>query len=157
MAETKNQPPATQLYFASLVATAMVYGGGVLIITALVIATGGTEDPMSLIEFILMAISVGTLLAAMAGIGLVAPLGTAFALAVLRLSPPGWWQGPLTGVLVALALVGLTIAVFGAQLYNDDMGNRIVMAIPVVLAFFAGGYVQRRILKWPGGEPASAT
>lgn len=144
-----QHPKATELFYASIIATALVYAAGMLIISALVLATSRFEEWPRFVETFLMAGTVGTLMATFAGLVLIAPMGTGCALAILRLTRPAWWQGPLTGLLVAMSLEAGVLAIVGQAVIRPTAANAITMSLPVVLAIFAGGYVQRRILHWP--------
>ena len=76
---------------------------------------------------------------------------------MLRLTPAGWWQGPVTGLLVALTLVAVTLALFAWGQQPMDLGVYAMAAIPTVLAPLAGAFVQQRVLKWPeqsAGSPS---
>ncbi len=142
-------PKPSQLFTASLVAAALVYAVGVVLIAVGVAATspsGGVRDALVFLGF---AATGGMVLSGLAGVAIVAPLGTAFGTLVLRLSQPGWWQGPLTGVLVATALIGGSVALLGWSGERVDAGTYAVAAVPFALAPLAGWFVQRRMLHWP--------
>lgn len=152
----KKPPKATELYFASLVATALVYLTGVALIAALIYLTSHTGGIRNAVEFLSIFATIGVAAALFAAFVIVAPLGTAVGQLILRLTPAAWWQGPITGVLVALTLVGLTFLTLGFRSQAWDTGTYAVAAIPVVLSGFAGSYVQRRILRWPNGTALDA-
>ena len=144
-----ERPDAADLFFASLVATALVYLVGIATIAMLVYLSSPTNGLRNAFEFLALFATIGVVGALFAAFLIVAPLGTAFGQLMLRFTPPAWWQGPMTGVLVALTLVLSTVAIFGFRSQAVDMGTYAVGAIPVVLSAFAGFYVQRHILRWP--------
>ena len=157
MESAKSRPDAAELFFASLIATALVYLTGVATIAALIYLTSPSGGFRNAFEFLSFFATIGIAAALFAAFLIVAPLGTAMGTLMLRLTPPAWWQGPVTGVLVALALVALTVLILGFSTERLDMGTYAVAAVPVVLSAFAGFYVQRRILRWPNrGESSPA-
>ena len=158
MTDIKDRfPTVPELYIASLIATALVYVFGVVILTILVMATSDPGDWPHLAGTMALQGAAGSVIATFGAFTLIAPMGTLFALIMLRVSPPRWWQGPLTGVLVALALEGLVLGLFNQGVVRPTLGNAATMSLPVVLAFFAGGFVQRRILDWPHSSTAVST
>ena len=157
MASEKPIPATAELYFASLVATALVYLVGIAVIAALIALTSEANGYAGAFQFLAFFATLGVFFALIAGFLIVAPLGTAIGTLMLRFTPPGWWQGPVTGVLVALSLVALTLAFFGVRSEPLDMGTYATGAIPVVLAAFAGSFVQHRILRWPRARPRAGT
>ena len=142
-------PQVPELFMASLIATALVYTAGSAIIIALSLVTSGDTGWQGVMEAVVFFAFFGAMLATAAAFLLVAPLGTAFGLAMLRVSPPGWWQGPLTGLLVAFALETIALALFGTDAIRWTVANIVTMSLPVVLSLFAGAYVQQRVLRWP--------
>ena len=156
MTEQETAPKARELFLASMAATGLVYGIGILVIAVLVIITSAAKGlEQALLDgvvFIGFFATMGVALAAIAGVFLVAPLGTALSKLILRVTPARWWQGPLTGALVALTVVALTLMALAASGEPLDMGTYAVAAIPVLLAPFAGAFVQYRILNWARPE-----
>ncbi|MEM7779502.1 MAG: hypothetical protein AAF697_03810 [Pseudomonadota bacterium] len=152
MTQQNPAPSSKDLFLASLAASALVYGVGIIVIAALVIATsaskGFSEAVRDGLLFLGFYSTVGMVVAAVVGLALLAPLGTAFGKLVLRLTPAAWWQGPATGVLVALSLVAITFAVASGLGEASDAGTYVMAAIPVALAPFAGAFVQYRFLRW---------
>ena len=149
MDATIAQPKNTELFLASLVATALVYLTGIIVIAILVAATSAEDAFKNAFTFLGFFATIGVGAAMMAGFLIVAPLGTALGRLMLRLSPPGWWQGPATGVLVALTLVAVTLSLFAWGGQPMDPGLFAMAAIPIVLSPLAGAFVQQRVLKWP--------
>ena len=123
----------------------------IAVLIGLTSPSGGISDALGFLAFFA---TVGVFAAMLAAFILVAPLGTALGSIMLRLTPPGWWQGPATGVLVALTLVALTLGAFALSGTAIDLGTYAVAVVPVVLAPIAGAVVQRRILHWPGAPKA---
>ncbi|MHA7820865.1 MAG: hypothetical protein ACX930_14555 [Erythrobacter sp.] len=149
MDDTHKPPAMPELYSASLVATGIVYVAGVSIYSAIILALGYFDEPVQILPTLLGFFTIGLLGAFFAGFFLVAPLGTLFGLAVLKFSRPGWWQGPLTGALVTLALEGIVIGIVSREPLHWELGNAVILAWPVLLAMIAGWFVQRRMLNWP--------
>lgn len=144
------RPDAIQLFQASLIATALVYLPGILIIAALVALTSeGSEALINTLTFLGFFVTFGAGAAGFLGVAIVAPLGTGIGKIILRLSPPGWWQGPLTGALVAVAMVSLTLLAFWWGAQPMDGGLYAMAAVPLALAPLAGAFVQRQFLRWP--------
>ena len=142
-------PKPVQLFTATLVAAALFYAVGVVLIAIEVAATspsGGVRDALVFLGF---AATGGMFVSGLAGVAIVAPLGTAFGTLVLRLSQPVWWQGPVTGVLVAAVLIGGSVALLGWSGERVDAGTYAVAAVPFALAPLASAFVQRRMLHWP--------
>lgn len=162
MIEQKAPPKARELFLASLVATALVYGIGILIIAALVMVTSSNKGVGEALRdglvFLGFFATIGVAAAAVVATVLVAPLGTALGKLMLCLTPAAWWQGPTTGALVALAMVALTLMALALTGETLDLGSYAVAAVPLILAPFAGAFVQYRILHWaaPGSNTASA-
>lgn len=147
-------PDARDLYRASLIAAAMVFAAAVLILAALAYFSSNGGGWPNVVQTLLIIGTLGTVFGAFATVALIAPLGTAIGSAVLRLTPPAWWQGPLTGMLVAIMLEALVLALFARFDEPWDAGSYVTLALPIVLALFAGAYVQHRILRWPAGRTA---
>ncbi|XUU61610.1 hypothetical protein ACRAQ6_04890 [Erythrobacter sp. HA6-11] len=140
---------ATELYFASLIATAIVYAAGMLIFSALSFfgqQTGGWGAVFSTLMF---AIFVGTIAATAIALLITGPLGTGIGLAIVRFTPAGKWQGPVTGALVAIVLEAFTVLVVAQERMEWEGGNAVMLAIPIILAMIAGAIVQQRVLRWP--------
>ncbi|WP_162627586.1 hypothetical protein [Erythrobacter sp. KY5] len=156
MMHEKPAPGTPELFFAGLVATALVYFLGIAIIAALVGATSSHGAVGNMLTFLAMFATVGAGAAVFAAFLIVAPLGTAIGLAVLRLTPAAWWQGPLTGGLVAATLVSVTLLAFKLGGQPLDWGVYAMAIVPLVLAPIAGGLVQKHILHWPGSAQRSA-
>ena len=143
------RPKPTDLFVASLAATALVYSAGISIIAVLVGLTspsGGFSD--ALVFFTFFA-TVGVMFACAVGVFLVAPLGMAMGEIMLRATPPRWWQGPLTALIVAAILVSITLGIIGLTGEPLDKGTYAVGVVPLLLAPFAGALVQKHILHWP--------
>ena len=154
MMEGRVQPAKTsleprELFTASLVATALVYSVGILVIAILIGLTSEEGWLGKSLTFLAFFGTIGAGAATLAGLVLVAPLGTAFGKLMLRLTPPAWWQGAVTGVLVALTLVAATLLLFSLGGQPMEPGLFAMAAIPILLSPFAGTIVQRRMLKWP--------
>lgn len=147
--EPKGPPDTVDLFLASLIATAMVYITGITLIAALIGFTSLANGFVQGFTFFMFFATFGAGAALFAAFLLVVPLGTAWGRLMVRLTPPAWWQGPLTGLLVALSLVALTLLMFGFASQPLDWGTYAIAAVPVVLAPFAGAYVQQRVLRWP--------
>ncbi len=154
IAARMRKPDAVELYLASLAATAIVYVAGIafLAVMSYFAANGGGWQQVAQTVFVVGVI--GLLFAAGAAFMIVAPLGAAFGLMVLKISPPGWWQGPLTGALVAIALEAFVLLFVSREPLEWEWGNAVTLLLPIVLAMMAGAYVQRRILHWPERLPA---
>ncbi len=146
---TETRPKPTELFRAGLMANALVYIGGAVIFT--IISYFGTQTGgwLTVFKTLLMFATMGVVAAAALGFLIVAPIGTAFAMAILRISPAGWWQGPLTGALVAVSLEAFAVLVISQETLEWELGNLFTLSIPVILAMAAGGYVQRAMLQWP--------
>ena len=143
------RPKPADLFAASLAATALVYSVGISIIAVLVGFTspsGGFSD--ALVFFTFFA-TVGVMFACLVGVLVVAPLGMAMGEIMLRATPPRWWQGPVTGLMVAATLVAITLGMIGLTGEPLDMGTYAVGAVPLLLAPFAGALVQKYMLHWP--------
>lgn len=152
-ATTDRTPPGVpELFMASLIATALVYVAGALVFSAISYLGTRTGGTTAMVQSFMMFATVGLLAATALAFLVVAPIGTAWGLAMLKVSPPGWWQGPLTGALVALSLEAIVLALFASEPLQRDWGNVAMLAIPVALAMIAGAIVQHRVLRWPEGR-----
>ena len=143
------RPKPADLFVASLAATALVYCVGISITAVLVGLTspaGGLRDALVFFGFFA---TVGVIVASAIGLLVVAPLGMAMGEIVLRATPPRWWQGPITGLMVAAILFAITLGMIALTGEPLDMGTYAVGTVPLVLAPFAGALVQRYILHWP--------
>lgn len=147
---TRARPGTRELFEASMVATILTYAGGALIFSAISFLGTHSGGWQAVLLSLLGFATIGLFMASLFGVVVVAPLGTAFAHAVLRLTPAGWWQGPLTGALVTVFMELFVIIVIAREELQWELGNLVTLGIPVVLAALAGGWVQRRILGWPG-------
>ena len=145
----KGSPSAFDLFVASLLAAAIVYIVGITIIAMLVGLTSQTDRLAQGLTFLIFFATIGAGVALLVSFLIVAPLGTAWGRLVVRFTAPAWWQGPLTGLLVALSLLAVMLAIFGIASQPLDMGTRTIAAVPVILAPVAGGFVQHTILRWP--------
>lgn len=137
------------LFLASLATAGLVFGIGILVIAVLLGLTSPSNGLRDAFVFLAFFTTVGLSVAVCLSLVVVAPLGTAFGKLMLRVTPAGWWQGPATGLLVAIVLVAVTLALFRWSGEPLDLGTYAIAAIPAVLAPFAGAFVQRRILHWP--------
>ncbi|WP_108789971.1 hypothetical protein [Erythrobacter sp. Alg231-14] len=144
-----NPPGAPELYYASLVANLLVYGAGALIFSVIAYFGAHTGSWLAVVKTLGMFATIGMVIAAVVGFLIVAPMGTAYGLAMLKLSRPAWWQGPVTGALVALSLEAFVIFVVSQEALEAEMGNVVTLSIPVALAMIAGAFVQRKLLHWP--------
>ena len=147
-----EQPGAADLFTASLIAVAMVYGVGAVLFSAFSFLGTQSGGWLAVFKTFAMFATGGLLVAGIISFVIIAPIGTAIALAMLRITRPGWWQGPATGILVALSLEGIGFAALSAIPSEElrwEAGNLAVLLIPVVLAAFAGAYVQHKVLHWP--------
>lgn len=142
-------PKASELYIASLVATALVYGFGIFLIAILLGLTSPSSGLRDAAVFLAFFTTVGFFAALCVGFVIVAPLGIAIGKIMLGVTPPAWWQGPVTGLLVALVFVPSTLALIRLTGEPLDMGTYAVAFVPIVLAPFAGALVQQRFLHWP--------
>lgn len=149
----QTRPGVSELFFASLVASALVYVAGALVFSGISFLGTRTGGFFAVLQSLVMFASVGLIAATMLVFLVVAPLGTALGLAMLKVSPPGWWQGPITGALVALTLEALVLVLFANEPLQPEWGNVATLAIPVALAMVAGAIVQQRVLCWPAGRP----
>lgn len=153
--QAKAKPEATELFFAGLVATGLVYLAGIAIIAVLVAITS-TEEPLrNAFTFLGFFATLGVGVAMVLGFLIVAPLATAWGKVMLRFTPAGWWQGPITGLLVSLTMVAMTLALFTFGEQPLDWGVYAMAAVPVVLSPIAGALVQRKMLNWPNGGRAA--
>lgn len=152
---SKAPPQATEIYFASLVATGLVYLAGVLIYTAIVFVGGNLDNVTGILMVLFGFLTMGVIFAAFAGLAVVGPLGTGFGLLVLKVTKAGWWQGPLVGALVTVTLEAFVVFVVSREELYWEWGNAVMLTWPVILAMIAGWYVQRRVLKWPNGADES--
>lgn len=151
----KSHPPAPQLFYASLIATGLVYAAGTVLFSGMSYFGQHTGGLMRVLQTFLILATFGAGVALALAFVLIAPIGTAFALAVLRIAPARWWQGPLTGALVAVTLEALVLGfafVIAQQPLEREGGNAVMLGVPVILAMIAGGIVQNRILKWPSAN-----
>lgn len=148
----QTQPGVSELFFASLVASALVYIAGALVFSGISFLGTRTGGFFAVLQSLAMFATVGLIAAITLVFLVVAPLGTAVGLAMLKVSPPGWWQGPITGALVALTLEGVVLAVFASEPLQPEWGNAATLAIPVILAMVAGAVVQHKVLRWPGAR-----
>ena len=155
MSEENTSLGNHELFTASLVATALVYLVGIIVIAILVALTSEEGAMRNALTFLAFFGTIGAGAATVAGLVLVAPLGTAFGRLMLRFTPPAWWQGAATGVLVAVTLVAGTLALLLVSGQPMEPGLFAMAAIPIVLSPFAGIVVQRRVLKWPEAEAAA--
>lgn len=144
-----SRPKPTDLFVASLAATGLVYSVGIMIIAVLVGLTSPTDGLSDALVFFTFFATVGVMFACVVGVLVVAPLGMAMGEIVLRATPPRWWQGPVTGLMVAAILVAITLGMIGLTGEPLDMGTYAVGAVPLLLAPFAGALVQRHMLHWP--------
>ncbi len=154
--QTASQPQAAQLFYGSLIATAMVYGAGALIFVFISYFGAQSGGWMGVAKAVMMAAFFGTVAAAALGFLVIAPLGTALGLLMLRFTTPGWWQGALTGALVAIALEAFLVLVVSQEALRWEWGNVVTLSLPIILAMFAGTYVQHKILRWPNAPSLSA-
>lgn len=145
----QTKPGVSELFFASLIASALVYIAGALVFSGISFLGTRSGGFFAVFQSLAMFASVGLIAATMLVFLVVAPLGTALGIAMLKVSPPGWWQGPITGALVALTLEGVVLAVFASEPLQPEWGNAAMLAIPVVLAMAAGSIVQHKVLRWP--------
>lgn len=146
----KAKPEASELFFAGLVATGLVYLAGIAII-AVLIAITSQEQPLRIaLTFLSFFATFGLGIAVALGFLIVAPLGAAWGKVMLRFTPAGWWQGPITGLLVSLTLVAVTLALFAWRQQPLDWGVYAMAVVPVALSPLAGAFVQRKMLHWPG-------
>ena len=88
------QPKSGDLFLASLVATALVYLLGILVIALLVAVTSSEDALKNAVTFLGFFATLGMGAAMVTAVLIVAPLGTALGKLMLRLTPAGWWQGP---------------------------------------------------------------
>ena len=146
---TQTRPRPAELFRAGLMANALVYIGGAVIFTGISYFGTQTGGWLTVFRTLLMFATMGVVAAAALGFLIVAPIGTAFGMAILRISPAGWWQGPLTGALVALSLEAFAVLVISQETLEWELGNLFTLSVPVILAAAAGGYVQRAMLQWP--------
>ena len=149
-------PKSADLYRASLVATALVYGVGSAIYSVILFALSKEGGFGLFVQTLLAFGSIGVVVATVLALVVVAPLGTVFGSAILRLTPPGWLQGPLTGALVALALEAIVVFFIAQQPMEAEWGNAVMLAYPIALAMIAGAMVQRYMLQWPSVPNKSA-
>ncbi|EAQ28798.1 hypothetical protein NAP1_14403 [Erythrobacter sp. NAP1] len=157
MTRENSVPGTPELFFASLVATALVYFTGIAIIAVMVGLTSSAGALSNMLTFLAMFATIGVGAAVFVAFLIVAPLGTAVGLAVLRLTPPAWWQGPLAGGLVAATLVAVTLLLFQLGGQPLDWGVYAMAAVPLALAPVAGGLVQKHLLHWPGSDRQELT
>lgn len=151
---TIARPKPADLFLASLAATGLVYGVGIAIIAVLVGLTspeGGFRDAAVFLGFFA---TIGVIFAGLVGLFVVAPLGMATGEIMLRVAPPRWWQGPLTGLIVAAILVAITLGMIGLTGEPLDLGTYAVGAVPLLLAPFAGSLVSKHMLHWPNYREA---
>lgn len=149
----KQQPSAGDLFIASLMAAALVYCAAAVLFSGFSFLGTQSGGLLAVVQTFALFATFGLAVAVFLSFLFIAPLGTALGMAILRITPPAWWQGALTGLLVALSFEGLVLLALMAVPSDDlqlELGNLVMFAIPVVLAVIAGAYVQRRVLHWPG-------
>lgn len=147
----KDRPGMPELYISSLIATAMVYLSGIVLFAGLSYFGSNSGGWQAVGQLLGLGLVWGIIPVAAAALMVIAPLGCAFGLIVLRFTPAGWWQGPLTGALCALSLEAVVFLAIQLNSPHDgwDWGNVVTLSIPVALAMIAGRIVQQRFLDWP--------
>jgi len=142
-----HSPGVSELFYASVVASALVFLATLLAFSLLPLVISG--DPVASLTILFIGGFYGILFAVTATFLLVAPLGTGLGLLVLRYFPPGVWQGPAVGGCVATILMGGFLALTQQTLPLYDGGNLVALAILILFSAIAGWIVQRLILRWP--------
>lgn len=152
---TDGCPSVSRFYIAGVVASFIVLFACLAIVSgaALFRGTGSLTVAMG----ILIAGGFwGVLLTGLLAFLIIAPIGTAIGLALARFAPPGYWQGPVNGAIIASLFLGMySLAVVPEGPLPGMIGIAVAAGF-IAIATAAGWIAQRWFLRWPD-RPSEAS
>jgi hypothetical protein len=141
-------PSVSRFYLAGLAASFIVFFACLVIFSGVALF-GESGSPAVAVGILLAGGFWGVLLTGLLAFLIIAPIGTAIGLALARFAPPGYWQGPANGALVATLVIGSYVLAASPEETWPGMAGAAIAAGFVAIGAAAGWMAQRWFLRWP--------